>query len=117
MTRRSKRIDNPRGALIGILGALVPVLTVIFLMAPEASAQQATCQARAGLATLLEERYAEKPVAAGLEAGGRLIELFASADSTSWTMVTTTPAGESCVMAIGEHWLEMKRPANDGPQV
>ena len=117
MTRRSMRIDNPRGALIGILGALVPVFTLVFMMTPEVSAQEAACQTHAGLATLLEERYAEKPVAAGLEAGGRLIELFASADNTSWTMVTTTPAGESCVMAAGEHWLEFKRPAIDGPQV
>ena len=44
-----------------------------------------------------------------------LIELFTSADNDSWTMVMTMPAGESCVIAVGEYWLETKRPALDGP--
>ncbi len=110
MTRRSMRFANS-------LGALALAFTQMAMMAPGVSAQEAACQTRAGLASLLEERYAEKPVAAGLESGGRLIELFASADSTSWTMVRTTPAGESCVMAAGEYWLELQRPAIDSPQV
>ncbi len=110
MTRQSMRFGNS-------LGALALTFTLSFMMTPEVSAQEAACQTHASLATLLEERYAEKPVAAGLESGGRLIELFASADSTSWTMVTTTPAGESCVMAAGEYWLELERPAIDSPQV
>lgn len=110
MTRQSMRFGNS-------LGALALTFTLSFMMTPEVLAQEAACQTHASLATLLEERFAEKPVAAGLESGGRLIELFASADSTSWTMVTTTPAGESCVMAAGEYWLELKRPAIDSPQV
>ncbi len=110
MTRQSMRFGNS-------LGALALAFTLNFMMTPEVLAQEAACQTHAGLATLLEERFAEKPVAAGLESGGRLIELFASADNTSWTMVTTTPAGESCVMAAGEYWLELKRPAIDSPQV
>ena len=114
MTRQSMRFQNPRAALTGIFGALAFALMVA--TAPEASAQAAVCQAHDSLARLLEERFAEKPVAAGLGSGGRLIEVFASADSASWTMVATTPAGESCVMAAGEYWLDIERPAIDGPQ-
>lgn len=116
MTRRTIRFPEPRGALIGILGGLALALTGIFTVTSGASAQEVTaCQARDSLAKLLEERFTERPVAAGLEAGGRLIELFASAESATWTIVMTMPAGESCVIAVGEHWLEMKQPAIDGP--
>jgi hypothetical protein len=104
-----------RGVLTGIGGAVGLMLTLVYAMTPEASAQAAACQSRDSLMKLLEERYAEKPVAAGLEAGGRLIELFTSTDNESWTMVMTMPAGESCVMAVGKYWLENMRPAVDGP--
>jgi hypothetical protein len=104
-----------RGALIGIVGAFGLMLTLVYVMTSEASAQTAACQSRDSLVELLRERYAERPAAAGLEATGRLIELFTSADNDSWTMVMTMPAGESCVIAVGEYWLETKRPVIDGP--
>ena len=116
MTRRTIRFPKPRGALIGILGGLALALTGISMATSGASAQEApACQSRDSLAKLLEERFMERPVAAGLEAGGRLIELFASAESATWTIVMTMPAGESCVIAVGQHWLDMKQPAPGGP--
>ena len=115
MKQRSRFFHITRGTLIGIVGAVGLMLTLLYVMTPEASAQAGACRSRDSLAKLLEERHAEKPVAAGLEAGGRLIELFASADNESWTMVMTMPAGESCVMAVGKYWLENMRPAVDGP--
>ncbi len=115
MTRQFMRFHNPRGALTGFFGALALMLALMFVLTPEAPAQAAVCQTHDSLAKQLEERYAERPVAAGLDAGGRLIVLFASADSASWTMVMTTPAGESCVIVVGEYWQELKQPAIDGP--
>ena len=115
MTWQSRFFHITRGTLIGIVGAVGLMLTLLYVMTPDAAAQAGACRSRDSLAKLLEERHAERPVAAGLEAGGRLIELFASADNESWTMVMTMPAGESCVIAVGEHWLETKQPATDGP--
>ena len=117
MTRQSMRCHINCGVLTGIVGALALGLALMFVMAPKTSAQSPDCLARDSLAKLLEERYSETPVAAGLEAGGRLIELFISADSASWTMVMTTPAGESCVIAVGNHWMDRERPAIGGPGV
>ncbi len=116
MTRHSLIFHTVRGALVGLAGGLALGLALILATASDAAAQTAGCQAHDRLVRLLAERFAERPVAAGLEAGGRLIELFASPDSASWTLVTTTPAGESCVIAVGEHWLEIKRPLLDGSQ-
>ena len=115
MTRQFMLFHIVRNALIGIAGVVGLTLTLVYVTTTDASAQTAACQTRDSLVELLEERFAEQPVAAGLEASGRLIELFVSADNDSWTMVMTMPAGESCVLAIGEYWLETKRPAIDGP--
>lgn len=119
MTRQIMRFQNSRGALTGIFRALALVLTLSIAMTQEASAQSsagsASCLANESLTKLLEERYSEIPVAAGLDSGGRLVELFASPDNASWTMVITTPAGESCVMAVGEYWQKIKQSTIAGP--
>ena len=65
------------------------------------------------LVEMLDGRYSEKPVAAGLEAGGRLFEVFATPDGSTWTMVLTTPQGSSCVVAVGEEWQEPRQLAFD----
>ncbi len=116
MTRHSLLYHIVRGALVGFAGGLALGLALMLVTASEAAAQTTGCQAHDTLARLLEERFAERPVGAGLAAGGRLVQLFASPDSASWTLVATTPAGESCVIAVGEHWLETKPPVPDGPQ-
>lgn len=115
MSRQSIPFHAPRGALVRRVRSVVLALGLLLPIAPQASAQEAICQTHDSLAKQLEEQYAERLVAAGLDAGGRLVELFASAASASWTMVMTTPAGESCVMAVGEHWQELKQPATGGP--
>lgn len=117
MTRHSLLFHFVRGTLVGLAGGLALGLMLIFLTDSPALAQSSGCHSHERLTKLLKERFAEHPVAAGLEASGRLIELFASTDSASWTLVTTTPAGESCVIAVGEHWLDAKPIAPDGPQV
>jgi hypothetical protein len=41
----------------------------------------------------LEKRFAEAPVALGLTGGGRMVvQVFASADGATWTVVLTSPA-------------------------
>ncbi len=59
---------------------------------------------RAALVKLLGDGYAEVPVAFGLAKNGGLIEVFASADGATWTMVLTMPNGLSYVVTAGEDW-------------
>lgn len=58
------------------------------------------------LAGFLEQTYGERPVAAGLQSNGQLLQVFVSgADGDgSWTAVATSPAGTACVVATGRHW-------------
>ncbi len=59
---------------------------------------------RAALVELLGDSYAEVPVAFGLAQNGGLIEVFASADGATWTMVLSMPNGLSYVVTTGEAW-------------
>jgi len=65
------------------------------------------------LTRYLAQRYAETRVARGLSSNGRMIEVFASGDGATWTMVVTTPQGHSCIVASGEGWTGMLQRAPD----
>ena len=53
--------------------------------------------------------YGEAPVALGLRSNGELLQVFASPESGSWTIVSTSPQGTACILATGRHW-ELPRP-------
>ena len=80
-------------------------LAVGLLMAATAAASaQFACLPHGKLVDLLDGRYSEQRVAVGLESNGRLFEVFAADDGSTWTMVITTPDGASCVVAAGLEW-------------
>lgn len=103
MHHRYPSFGRPRAMLPRVAAATILATVIAMAFAPAAPAQTA-CLDHDKLAELLDGRYAEKPVALGLESGGRLFEVFAAADGTTWTMVITTPEGASCVVAVGEDW-------------
>ena len=49
------------------------------------------CHSPADLAAMLNRKYAEGPNAVGVQANGHLVEVFASNDGASWTIVITRP--------------------------
>lgn len=103
----SPRRVLPRIAAVMGLSAVAAMATV------SAASAQTACLAHEKLVEMLDGRYSEKPVAAGLDVGGRLFEVFAAKDGATWTMVVTTPQGASCVVAVGEEWQEPEELALD----
>jgi hypothetical protein len=71
-----------------------------------AQAEQMPCAKLAELTAGLAEHYREKLVSAGLQANGQLLEIFASPDGSTWTALTTSPAGLACVVATGKSWQQ-----------
>lgn len=55
----------------------------------------------------LETSYGESRMGAGLRGQASLFEVWASADSGTWTILVTDTEGISCVMASGDTWLDM----------
>lgn len=90
-------------------GRLLAPLALLIASGTPALAEQLPCTRFEQLAGFLAETYGEKPVSAGLQADGQLLQIFSSPERGSWTAVTTNPAGTSCVVATGRHW-EQKQP-------
>ena len=79
-------------------------LFCLLLAAPAAAQAQMACGERSALLRRLGQAWAEAPVARGLASTGNMIELLASADGSSWTLLVTGPTGIACVVASGEAW-------------
>lgn len=62
------------------------------------------CADHNSMMSYLQDKFAEVPVSLGLQADGKLLQVFASEQSGSWSIVATTPGGVSCIVAVGEAW-------------
>lgn len=69
------------------------------------------CSPRDDVVKQLFEKYHEAPVAIGLASNGNLLEVLTAADGSTWTMIQTSPAGISCLVAAGESWQQSAPPA------
>jgi hypothetical protein len=97
-------------AAVGTVGLAIALGSVA---AVAQSAPQ--CGARAGVIAGLENRYSEKPVAAGVDNNGALVEVLAAPEGDTWTILVSMPNGVSCVVAAGESWQSRDRVAQVGP--
>lgn len=75
----------------------------LFAFTGGAHAQQ-VCTDRKGAGDKLASQYKEAPVNMGLAANGAIIEVFATEDGASFTIVLTMTDGTACMMAAGESW-------------
>ncbi len=94
--------------------ALMPALVLatfagIALPAAPAGAQmqyfapvQMVCGKRADMVRQLGEKYGETRRSMGLAAGRGVVELYASEETGSWTILITSPQGTACMMAAGQ---------------
>jgi len=85
-------------------------------MAGAAAAQagaQTYCGARKSILAQLNLNYREQPVAIGLSDRGNVIEVLASEDGATWTIIATGPGGVSCVVQTGESWQHIVPRAPD----
>ena len=93
MTAFARRLVLATGAA-ALLGAASP--------AQVQGAQ--SCGKRADLISFLAGGFREAPVGIGLTEQGLLLEIFASKDGETWTLLMTMPNGVACVVASGEQW-------------
>ena len=62
------------------------------------------CHNASEIAKQLSSKYSEAPVAFGLQSNGNLLQVYFSPEKDTWTVVSTTPAGMSCIVAAGKRW-------------
>ena len=101
-------LERPSGALARITVAIAIASLLLLgaaLISRHALAQSADAGLpRSAVVELLGDGYAEMPVAFGLAENGGLIEVFASADGATWTMVLSMPNGLSYIVTAGADW-------------
>ncbi len=73
------------------------------LLATEAAAQS-TCKQREDVIGHLAKKYGEAPVALGVTNKGGLVEVLATGNGNTWTIIVSQPNGTSCMIAAGEGW-------------
>lgn len=66
-----------------------------------------SCHKAAEVAKQLANRYNEAPVAFGMQSNGNLLQVYYSEDNDTWTVVSTTPNGMSCIVAAGKRWEQV----------
>jgi hypothetical protein len=71
------------------------------------------CHNAAEIAKQLSSKYEEAPVAFGLQSNGNLLQVYASEEKNTWTVVSTTPSGLSCIVAAGKSWESLPLLKND----
>lgn len=70
---------------------------------------QNQCEQRRTVLQYLSNEYSEKPVAMGVAENGGLIEVLSSQKGSTFTIIVTSPEGETCMVAAGEDWQGLIR--------
>lgn len=85
--------------------ARAAVSIALIASTPLAEAQtQSPCAERNQLVLRLEERYGETLQSMGLNQNNSLLEVYASEETGTWTILMTRPDGLSCLIAAGQMW-------------
>ncbi len=71
------------------------------------------CHKYQELAAALGKRYGEAPVSLGLQNNGHALQVFASSEGDSWTVLSIAPDGTGCIVAAGHHWQSRKAGPTD----
>lgn len=72
--------------------------------AQTAQGMRIPCHDATEIAKQLSKKYEEAPIAFGLQSNGNLLQIYTSQTKHTWTVVSTTPAGKSCIVAAGKRW-------------
>ena len=76
----------------------------LVLTANIASAQQSSCGPRDDVVERLSTKYGETRRGIGIGKNNRVMEVFASDTTGSWTITVTLPNGRMCLIASGQAW-------------
>jgi len=90
---------------------ILPIFAVVLLAFP-VQAQQPGCGPYPIIKKTLSNKYGELPIARGLTASGKALELYFNPTKKTFTVVLTTPDGLACLVDGGES-LELLAPKLD----
>jgi hypothetical protein len=80
------------------------VTAVLCLIAAPAMAQNPNCADRNQIVARLAKDYGETLQSVGMNGDNAVLEIYASEDTGTWTILVTRPDGVACMIAAGEMW-------------
>lgn len=80
------------------------------MITPANAQNQNNCAPRTAVVERLADRYGESQQAIGMATQGRVMEMFASVDTGTWTIIVTMPNGVSCMVASGQSYEALDEP-------
>jgi len=92
-------------ALIG--GGLALLAT---LGAAQAQTARTFCGERDQIVETLTARMGETAQSWGMGPNNRIVEVFASEETGTWTITITAPNGTTCLVAAGRYWENLTPP-------
>lgn len=93
----------PRFAFAPVVGAAI-VLIGLSATLPAAAQSQRACGERDRIVERLASKYGETRQSIGLNHNNGVLEVFASDETGTWTILITMPTGMACLLAAGESW-------------
>lgn len=87
------------------------LVTAASLVTPfVASAQGQNCGTRDLVVERLTSKYGESRQSIGMAPKGRVVEVFASQETGTWTITITMPNGITCLVASGQSYEDLDEP-------
>ncbi len=80
------------------------LLAVAVFLVSSAAVAQVPCAQRDEIVELFAVNFKEAPIASGASSNGSLIEVLSTHDGDTWTVIVTSPDGDSCLIASGQGW-------------
>ena len=93
------------------ISAIIAAISLAFttLISATAGAQAAACGHRDAIVAQLADKHKEQQAVIGMSKDGRLLEIWSSYKSRSFTVLMTSPTMRSCVVASGSD-LALQQP-------
>ena len=85
------------------------------MLAVVSAADAQTAAPRKDIVVQLKTQYGEVPVGRGLTEDGMMLEVFATQDGATWTIVITAPDMTSQIVSSGTVWFQVQEPTGKGP--
>lgn len=97
-----------RTAKIFHLATLTAAAALLLATTTDVTAQgNRNCGPRGAVVAKLAEGYGETRQSMGIGANNAVVEVFASAETGSWTITVTVPGGLTCLVASGQAFEEL----------
>lgn len=90
--------------------SVLTTTALAFGLASNAAAQGQNCGSRSEVIDRLADRYGESRQSIGMAPQGRVVEVFASLETGTWTITVTLPNGLTCLVASGQSFENLHEP-------